>query len=106
MPTGRNSMLVVLNAMTSRWRCIQSIYDQTALRRKQGSEAVSSYRACNWVRFDQAVVAQGSNTGVPIPAARLPSERGCQLVGRYRAVALRGKRAQDFRGGRRQTLAP
>src|SRR3954471_2883579 len=83
-----------------------SQYAQSALRTQQDGEAVSSARAGNRLRFDQAVVAQDRDPGIPMTAARLLAERGSKLVRQHRALALHRECAQDIGGGCRQSLTP
>src|SRR3954471_14072559 len=76
-----------------------SQYAQSALRTEQDGETVSSARACNRLRFDQTVVAQDRDPGIPMAAARLLAERGGKLVRQHRAITLHRERAQDIGGG-------
>ena len=72
-----------------------------SLLAKEGRGSVTST-----VGFDQAIVAQDGDPGIPVAAARLFAEYDRELIGIHELLALGGQSAQHFRGRGRQAATP
>lgn len=54
------------------------------------------------VGFDEGIVAQNGDPGIPMAAGRLFAECGRELIGIHEVLALGGQGAQHFKGRGRQ----